>query len=403
MERPTSVLSVTQQRRRPLGLTLAGYLRGMDWILLAATMALIVYGFFMLYSATQSHPKGMTPGDFMESQAWGLGLGLVAMFALSVFKYRWFARWQMYIYGGGLFLLVLTLIVGSGGEEVGSNRWLNLGIFKMQTAELVKFMLVLSFGAVLAEGIELRDRFRFVLLCVLYVLIPGVLIFLQPDLGTSLCLGAILVCMLVVWGIRPLHLGILGTTGLLLGVLVLRVLPRLGLSLLREYQMRRLTLFLDPLKDPRGTGYQLIQSKIAVGSGMFSGKGYMKGTQSTYGFIPEHHTDFIFAVIGEELGFVGAAILIGLFAIVAWRAFRICRLSTDMYGKLISAGIAGLILFQVFTNIGMTTGIMPVVGLPLPFVSFGSASLIIFLMGIGLLESVHVHSVAGLRRRARQG
>jgi len=207
----------------------------------------------------------------------------------------------------------------------------------------------------------------------------------------------------VVWGIRPLHLGVLGTTGLLLGVLVLRVLPRVGLSLLREYQMKRLTLFLDPLKDPRGDGYQLIQSKIAVGSGMFSGKGYMKGTQSTYGFIPEHHTDFIFAVIGEELGFVGAAILIGLFAIVAWRAFRICRLSTDMYGKLISAGIAGLILFQVFTNIGMTTGIMPVVGLPLPFVSFGSASLIIFLMGIGLLESVHVHSVAGLRRRARQG
>ena len=403
MERHTSVLSVTQQRRRPLGLTLGGYLRGMDWILLAATMGLVVYGFFMLYSATQSQPKGMTPADYLESQAWGLGLGLVAMFALSVFKYRWFARWQMYIYGASLLLLVLTLIVGSGGEEVGSNRWLNLGIFKMQTAELVKFMLVLSFGAVLAEGIELRDRFRFVLLCVLYVLIPGVLIFLQPDLGTSLCLGAILVCMLVVWGIRPLHLGILGTTGLLLGVLVLRVLPRLGLSLLREYQMRRLTLFLDPLKDPRGTGYQLIQSKIAVGSGMFSGKGYMKGTQSTYGFIPEHHTDFIFAVIGEELGFVGAAILIGLFAIVAWRAFRICRLSTDMYGKLISAGIAGLILFQVFTNIGMTTGIMPVVGLPLPFVSFGSASLIIFLMGIGLLESVHVHSVAGLRRRARQG
>ncbi len=368
------------------------YLRSMDWILLAATMGLVVFGFIMLNSATQSNPNDLTPGWYLSRQAYGLAIGLVALFALSVIRYRWFARWQIYIYGVGLFLLVLTLLIGAG-ESVQSTRWLNLGLFKMQTGELVKFMLVLSLGAILVEGVELRNQFRFILLCILYVMIPGVLIFLQPDLGTALCLGAILLCMLVVWGVRVFHLGLLGAGGVVGAVLAVQ------LKVLKPYQLKRLTTFLDPSSNIKGEGYQLNQSKIAVGSGMFGGKGYMKGTQSTYGFIPEHHTDFIFAVIGEELGFAGGALLLALFAIVTWRAYRISRLSSDLYGKLIAAGIAGVLVFQVFVNIGMTTGIMPVVGLPLPFVSSGSSSLVVFLMAIGLLESVHVHSVAGRRRR----
>jgi rod shape determining protein RodA len=393
MNRNTSFLTTATHRKQSAGMTFWTYFRSMDWILVAATMGLVVFGFVMLWSATKNSPVGLSPTWYMTRQAYGLGIGLVAMFGLSVFKYRWFARWQMYLYGAGLFLLVLTLLIGAG-SSVSSTRWLNLGLFKMQTGELVKFLLILSLGAVLAEGIELRGQFRFIMLCILYVMIPGALIFLQPDLGTALCLGAILICMLVVWGIRGFHLGILGTAGVLATVVVIKA------KLLKPYQIKRLTSFLDPTTDPRGDGYQLTQSKIAVGSGMFSGKGYMKGTQSTYGFIPEHHTDFIFAVIGEELGFVGGAILLALFAIVTWRAYRICRLSNDIYGKLISAGIAGVLVFQVFVNIGMSTGIMPVVGLPLPFISSGSSSLVVFLMAIGLLESVHVHSVAGRRRNA---
>jgi rod shape determining protein RodA len=389
LNRNTRFLTTATQRKQSAGMTFWTYFRSMDWILVAATMGLVVFGFIMLWSATKNSPNGLKPGWYMTRQAYGLGIGLVAMFGLSVFKYRWFARWQMYIYGVGLFLLVLTLLIGAG-SSVNSTRWLNLGLFKMQTGELVKFMLILSLGAVLAEGIELRTQFRFVMLCILYVMIPGALIFLQPDLGTALCLGAILVCMLVVWGIRVFHLGIIGTVG------VLAVVVAIKAKLLKEYQIKRLTVFLDPGSSLSTDGYQLNQSKIAVGSGMFSGKGYMKGTQSTYGFIPEHHTDFIFAVIGEELGFVGGAILLALFAIVTWRAYRICRLSNDMYGKLIAAGM----VFQVFVNIGMATGIMPVVGLPLPFISSGSSSLVVFLAAIGLLESVHVHSVAGRRRNA---
>jgi rod shape determining protein RodA len=391
MNRRTRYISKAVERRQSTGMTFLTYFRSMDWILVGATLGLVTFGFIMLWSATKNSPNGLAPSWYLNNQARGLGIGLVAMFALSVLKYRWFARWQIYIYGVGLFLLVLTLLIGAG-QSVNSTRWLNLGLFKMQTGELVKFMLILSLGAVLAEGVELRGQFRFVLLCILYVMIPGALIFLQPDLGTALCLVAILVCMLIVWGIRMFHLGILGTAG------VLGVVLAVKLKIMREYQVKRLTVFLDPSNDPKGDGYQLMQSKIAVGSGMFGGKGYMKGTQSTYGFIPEHHTDFIFAVIGEELGFVGGAILLVLFAIVTWRAYRICRLSNDLYGKLIAAGIAGVLVFQVFVNIGMTTGIMPVVGLPLPFISSGSSSLVVFLAAIGLLESVHVHSVAGRRR-----
>jgi rod shape determining protein RodA len=367
----------------------------MDWILLGATLALVVYGFFMLYSASHADPDIPDSFYYLRQQSIGLALGLVLMFALSIFNYQHFARWQMYIYGASLVLLVLTLVVGVGGGEVGANRWLQFSIFRLQTAELVKFLLILSLGAVLVEGVELRFRFRFVVLCVVYVLIPGVLIFLQPDLGTSLCLVAILVTMLVVWGLRLSHLGILAGTGVFATIMVLRVLPNFGVHVLEKYQLDRLTLFLHPDKDPRGVGYQLIQSKTAVGSGMFSGKGYLGGTQSNFGFIPEHHTDFIFAVIGEEMGFLGAALLLILFSIVAWRAFRTARMSRHLYGTVIATGIAGVLVFQVFVNIGMTIGIMPVTGLPLPFVSFGSSSLVVFLMAIGLLESIHVHSVAG--------
>lgn len=285
-----------------------------------------------------------------------------------------------------------------GGEAggVGANRWIQLPFFRLQTSELAKLLLIISLGAVLAEGVQLRHRFRFVILCVGYVLIPMALVFLQPDLGTALVFFAILAVMLVVWGIRLPHLGILAGAAVVAVVFVLRILPGFfGVHLLKEYQLQRLTLFLDPESDPSGLGYQLIQSKIAVGSGMFTGKGFMDGTQTHLNFLPAHHTDFIFAVIGEELGFMGALLLLGLFAVIIWRAFRIARLSRNIYGSLVASGVAGVLIFQVFVNIGMTIGIMPVTGIPLPFISFGSSSLVVFLMAIGLLESVHVHSVAG--------
>ncbi len=396
MSQPTTVLQTAREKRQPLGFSLGTYLRSVDWILLGATIALVVYGLLMLYSATHSDTSSSL--YYVRSQGVGLLLGFVFLVILSVIDYQFFASKQIYIYGFTLLLLILTLVIGVGGEQggVGANRWIQLPFFRLQTSELAKLLLILSLGGVLAEGVQLRHRFRFVVLCVVYVLIPVGLVFLQPDLGTALVFFAILTVMLVVWGIRLPHLGILAGVALVGAVFVLRILPNFfGVHLLKEYQLRRLTLFLDPESDPTGLGYQLTQSKIAVGSGMFSGKGFMDGTQTHLNFLPAHHTDFIFAVIGEELGFLGALLLLGLFGIIIWRAFRIARLSRHIYGSLVASGVAGVLIFQVFVNIGMTIGIMPVTGIPLPFVSFGSSSLVVFLMAVGLLESVHVHSVAG--------
>ncbi len=398
MNPPLNILQKTAERRQPLGFSLGQYLRSLDWILMGATVALVIYGLLMLYSATHADTNISTPYFYVRSQGIGLVLGFVFLIMISLSNYRWLQRWRMSIYGATLVVLVLTLIIGSGSEEVGANRWIELPFFRLQTSELAKLLLILSLGGVLAEGAELRHRFRFVVVAVLYVFVPSVLVFLQPDLGTALVFGAILLTMLVVWGIRLPHLGILAGAGVVGVVMVLRVLPALGVSVLRDYQLKRLTMFLNPESDPTGFGYQLTQSKIAVGSGMFTGKGYLQGTQTHLNFLPAHHTDFIFAVIGEELGFMGALLLLGLFLVVIWRAFRIARLSVDLYGRMIASGVAGVLVFQVFVNVGMTIGIMPVTGIPLPFVSFGSSALVVFLMAIGFLQSIHVRSVAGQTR-----
>jgi rod shape determining protein RodA len=395
---PLNILQKTAEKRQPLGFSLGHYLRSLDWILMAATLAMVTYGLLMLYSATHADTNISTPFFYVRSQAIGLVLGVVFLIMISLSNYRRLQRWRMYIYGATLGILVVTLVIGAGSEEVGANRWIELPFFRLQTSELAKLLLILSLGGVLAEGVELRHRFRFVAIAVLYVLAPSALVFVQPDLGTAMVFSAILLTMLVVWGIRLPQLGILAFAGVLGAVMVLRVLPALGVNVLRDYQLRRLTMFLSPESDPTGFGYQLTQSKIAIGSGMFTGKGYLQGTQTNLNFLPAHHTDFIFAVIGEELGFMGAVLLLGLFLVIIWRAFRIARLSTDLYGRMIAAGVAGVLVFQVFVNVGMTVGIMPVTGIPLPFVSFGSSALVVFLMMIGFLQSVHVHSVAGRTR-----
>jgi rod shape determining protein RodA len=387
-------LQQTGDRGLP-GFSLTRYLRNIDWILLAAAAGLVTLGVAMIYSTTSRDPGLSSPGAYVQSQLVGLALGALAMVAISLVDFSWLPRWQRYLYAANLAFLLVTLVIGD--ERMGARRWIDLRIFDLQTSELAKVLLIVCFGAFLMEGVELRHRFRFVVLGVVYVAVPSAIIFMQPDLGTALVFLVILLSMLLVWGIRWLHLAALLAAGGVAVVAVLRVLPAtFGIHLLKPYQLQRLVVFLDPERDPTGPGYQLLQSKIAIASGLVTGKGYGEGTQTGLNFLPAHHTDFIFSVIGEELGFLGATLLLGLYLIVLWRAFRIASISKNLYGSLLAAGVIGALLFQVFVNLGMTIGIMPITGVPLPFVSFGSSSLVVFLMAVGLLESVHIHSRTAL-------
>jgi rod shape determining protein RodA len=389
-----SVLQQSRERVIP-GFSLLRYLRNLDWILLAVTAALVGFGFAMIYSATRFDPGLSTPGEYVRSQVVGLVLGLVALFFISLVDFSWLPRWQRHLYVFMLLLLAVTLVIGD--ERMGARRWIDLVVFDLQTSELAKVFLIAAFAAFLAEGEEMRHRFRFVMVAVLYVALPAAIIFLQPDLGTALVFVVVLLSMLLVWGVRWYHLVTIVVMGAVGVVAVLRVLPAtFGIHLLKPYQLQRLVVFLDPERDPSGQGYQLMQSKIAIASGLVAGKGYGAGTQTRLNFLPAHHTDFIFSVIGEELGMLGATMLLGLYLIFIWRAFRIASLSKSLYGTLIATGVIGVLLFQVFVNVGMTLGIMPITGVPLPFVSFGSSSLVVFLMAVGLLQSVHIHSRTAL-------
>jgi rod shape determining protein RodA len=381
--------------RASRGFSLGRYLANLDWILMGATAGLVAFGLAMIYSATYGDSNIDDSSYYLWGQAVGLTLGAVAMIVLSLVDFTYFAGLRRFLYWGTVAVLVLTLIIGS--ERMGARRWIALPFFDVQTSEIGKVFIILALAGLLAEGVELRGSLRFVVKAIAYVALPAGLVFLQPDLGTALVLVAVVMAMMLVWGIRWSHLALLTGAGLMAVTMVLRVLPRsFGIEVLKPYQVERLTVFLNPEHDTSGAAYQLVQSKIAVASGMFSGKGYMEGTQTNLNFLPAHHTDFIFSVIGEELGFIGSLVLLGLFLVIVWRAFRIASMSKSLFGTLIVAGIVGMIVFQVFVNIGMTLGIMPITGIPLPFVSFGSNSLMIFLISIGILQSVHVHSRTAL-------
>lgn len=388
------VLQKTANRAAP-GFSLNRYLRNVDWMLLLASLALTGYGLVMIYSATHADPNLPSPTYYVRSQLVGLGLGLVLLVVISLVDFVRLRRWRHYVYLAGIFLLIMTLLLGE--ERMGGRRWLPLPFFDIQTSELAKFLVIVAFAGFLAEGVELRHRFRFVILAICYVGLPALLVSFQPDLGTAIVFVFLLFCMLLVWGIRWSHLALLLTALAAVAITVLRVLPTtFGVHVLKQYQLERLLVFLDPERDPSGPGYQLFQSKIAVASGLLRGKGLTEGTQSHLNFLPAHHTDFIFAVLGEELGFLGAALLLALYLVVLWRMFRIATIARNLYGTLLATGAAATLLFQVFVNIGMTIGLVPVTGVPLPFMSSGSSSLVVFLMLVGLLQSVHIHSRTAL-------
>ena len=370
---------VVAPERRPI--------RHVDPVLLLAAAALVVSGLFMVYSATHQSLDaiGADPGTYLKRQATFAAIGIVVVMLAASFDYRFLKVYAGIIYGASILLLVLVR-TPLGTSVKGSQRWFELFGFQLGPSELAKIALVIMLAAFLSEirrsspDLSLPDLYRATAIAA----VPGLLVFLQPDLGTSIVLMAILVGVLVVAGARARHLGILALTAIVL------IFGAFQLGLVKEYQIARLTSFLDPTNDPQRTGYNRLQAEIAIGSGGLTGLGYMQGTQTNLDFVPEQHTDFIFTVVGEEFGFVGAAAMLLLFALVVWRAFRIALLSKDPFGTYLAAGIGSMFAIQMFVNVGMTLGIMPITGIPLPFVSYGGSSLITNCVAVGLLLNVHM-------------
>jgi len=291
-------------------------------------------------------------------------------------------------------------VMALGSVARGSRRAIDLPFFSFQASELGKVLLVVSLAGFTVEASRrLADR-RTTARVLLLGLVPAALVMLQPDLGSALVFIAITLTILFVAGTPWQHFAALGALTLIAVTLALVVLPAAGVSVLHGYQKDRLTAFLHPSQTANRAGYQQNQSRIAIGSGEKTGRGN-RATQTKYNFLPEHHTDFIFAVVGERWGFAGAALVLSLYALIIWRCLRILTISKNLYGALVAGGIVAMLLFQVFVNVGMTVGIMPITGIPLPLMSYGGSSIIATMLAIGLLQSIYAQGRAAAASKGR--
>jgi rod shape determining protein RodA len=360
-------------------------LKNLDFTLLAAVGLLVVVGLTMVYSA--SHAKEyLTNGDpflFVKKQGMAVLLGLVGLFWMLFFDYRISGRTTQILYGLNIVLLILVL-TPLGTEKNGAQSWL----FGIQPAEFSKVIMILTFGNYLAKRESLTSFFDFIP-PFLYVGIPLSLILMQPDFGTALVFVFFIFLMMYIAGAPGYKLGLLILAGVLSITLIFLVCNLLHLPKpLKEYQIARLTSFINPESDPQGSGWNVRQAMIAVGSGQFFGKGLFRGTQGRLGYLPENHTDFIFAVLSEELGFIGAVGVLFLFFLFIWRGNRIALQAKDRAGTIVATGVVAMFLFHVLENVGMNIGIMPITGIPLPFISSGGSSMISSLVATGLLLNI---------------
>ncbi|MDA0710462.1 MAG: rod shape-determining protein RodA [bacterium] len=393
--------------------------RDLDIPLITAILLTTLIGITMIYSATYNWDLG-TAGRIYEKQITWAVLALITLCITVAIPLKFFYALAYILYGISVLLLLMVL-------ELGDRRWFNLGPVHIQPSELAKLAMVL----VLARYLSMRKRdftrARTFVQPFLLVLLPTLLVFKQPDLGTALVFGSVILPLFYWAGVRPVHLFFMVSPGLtlvcafhpwtlapmvllLVGLLFFhrpRLLTTATLLLinltvavgapylwehkLHDYQKRRILTFLNPDMDRLGAGYQVIQSKVAIGSGGLSGKGFLEGTQTKLAFLPEQHTDFIFSVVGEEFGFAGAMVILGLFLFIIWRALAIAIQVKSRFASLVAIGLTVILVFHVFVNIGMTIGVMPVTGLPLPFLSYGGSILVMSMVLIGFLLNIYAN------------
>lgn len=355
-------------------------LRKFDWNLIIITFLIFGIGVLNLYSATFYETLGKGGMTYYKSQLLWFGVGSFLGIFVMFIHYKVLSRFAYLIYFGILVLLVLVLVAGK--SSLGGQRWIGFGGFRMQPSEFMKIGAVIALAKYFENDRHTGPyRLRDLIFPAIMIGIPAFLIILQPDLGTAMIILLTFASMMLFIRIDRRSLLILAV----LGIISAPVIYNYGL---KQYQRQRIMTFIDPTSDPKGSGYNSIQSMIAIGSGKFLGKGFKKGTQSQLNFLPEHHTDFIFAVFSEEHGFLGAIVLLALYAIFFLTGLNIAYVSHDKFGTLLALGVLMIFFWHVVVNIGMVCGILPIVGVPLPFMSYGGSSLITSLIGISILTNI---------------
>ena len=354
--------------------------RDFDWVLFAITIILSVFGIIVIYSATRT----LDSITNVVVQSAAFCLGTAALIVVCLFDYEQFKNLVKPIYIFSIVILVLVLIFGVTGDW-GARSWIRFGPIGIQPAEFAKLCFILTFSYHLEKVLDDINKPIVILGLLAHVGVLVALIMMQPDLGSTLVFIFMFLCFMFTAKLSYKYIIPVGV----IGIASLPFIYRYGLN---EYQQERILVFLDPNRDPLGRGYNVIQSTIAVGSGQLWGKGYLEGTQNQMGYLPTKYTDFIFSVISEEFGFIGAmAVVILLFALI-WRCFSIARRADNAYGRFICIGVGAMFLFHVFENVGMCIGLTPVTGIPLPFLSYGGTSLVTNMIAIGLVMSVAYHN-----------
>ena len=369
-----------------------GYWRDLDWILLIAAFALSLMGSLLVWSASRADfASESDPQSYLKRHLINIGVALVLGFIASRINYRLLRAYTPVVYVASMILLLVPFVPGLGVTIAGARAWIDVPLgLTIQPSEFAKITVILMMAALLSER---RDReeepsAQDVLLALVVAAIPTAIILVQNDTGTVLILAAVSLSIVAVSGVRTRWL-----VGLI-GAAILGVLASIQLGLLQEYQVDRLTSFINPDEDVSASAYNANQARIAIGGGGLDGYGLFEGPQTQGNFVPVNESDFIFTVAGEELGFLGSALLIALMAVILWRAVLIAWKADDLYGRLVATGVAAWLAFQMFENIGMTLGIMPITGIPLPFVSAGGTSMMATWIALGLLQTVRLHSLA---------
>lgn len=343
--------------------------------------------FLCMGSVVMIHSAQSPPGSVATNvikQVVGILLGFGAFVYMARTDYRAVMSSSRWLYTANLILLVLVMVPGIGDESLGAQRWIKLGPLNLQPSEIAKVLLILTLGAFLERNRATLDQPHTLVRSLLHMAFPMLLIFKQPDLGTSLVLVSAWFAMTFVAGARVSHLAAIAALGLTLFSV------GWATGIIKDYQKQRLIVFLNPEHDTSGAGYQLYRSKVAVGSGQVFGKGLFKGDMKRLKYVPERHTDFIFTVVAEELGFVGSASLIGIYLLLIIRIIMTVLRSEDPLGQIIGTGVAAMFTFHTIVNVGMTIGVMPITGVPLPLFSYGPSAIIASLAALGLVESVHL-------------